>query len=100
MLTKFDYFSQLCATKNCRETVRNNNIYVILREYHKWESNPECLIICEDLVNILIRYAVFAHFRVFQCSPNGIVSVIFFLIEGYLIFLFVYSKHFFFRCQD
>lgn len=50
-----DALTQLCATKKCREILREKNTYIILREYHKWEENEDALILCESLVNILIR---------------------------------------------
>ncbi|XP_065205553.1 protein HGH1 homolog [Planococcus citri] len=46
---------QLSSTRSTREILRNFNVYVILRELHKWETDHECLATCEDLVNILIR---------------------------------------------
>lgn len=47
--------AQLCATKRGREILRENNTYVILREYHKWETNKIALLACENVVDILIR---------------------------------------------
>lgn len=46
---------QLCATKSGREFIRSKNAYVILREYHKWEKDREVLLVCENIVDILIR---------------------------------------------
>ncbi|XP_018018596.2 protein HGH1 homolog [Hyalella azteca] len=45
----------LCATSTSRERLRKLNIYLVLRELHKWETNEPCLTLLEDLVNILIR---------------------------------------------
>lgn len=47
--------NKLCATKRGRETLRDNGIYYILREYHKWEKDPKALIACENVVDILIQ---------------------------------------------
>ncbi|CAL4215298.1 unnamed protein product, partial [Meganyctiphanes norvegica] len=46
---------QLCITRKCRETLRSQNVYFILRELHKWETDKLCLLVLEDLINILIR---------------------------------------------
>ena len=35
--------------------MREKNVYVILREYHKWEKDKNILLACENLVDILIR---------------------------------------------
>lgn len=48
--------TQLCTLQKNREYVRNKNTYVILRELHKWETDPKVLLTCEHLVNILIRF--------------------------------------------
>ncbi|XP_076626146.1 protein HGH1 homolog [Colletes latitarsis] len=47
--------AQLCATKQGREVLREKNTYLILREYHKWETNKSALLACENVVDILIR---------------------------------------------
>lgn len=51
--------SQLCATRKGRETLRDRGTYLILRELHKWEctehGDPQTLISCENVVDILIR---------------------------------------------
>ncbi|XP_050490649.1 protein HGH1 homolog [Bombus huntii] len=47
--------AQLCATRKGREILRKQNTYIILREYHKWEQNKKALLICENVVDILIR---------------------------------------------
>lgn len=46
---------QLCATKKGRECMRDNNAYVILREFHKWEKDKAILLACENVVDILIK---------------------------------------------
>lgn len=46
---------QLCITRKCRENMRSQNAYYILRELHKWEEDKMCLLVLEDLVNILIQ---------------------------------------------
>lgn len=47
--------NQLCATKVAREILREKNIYIILRELHKWEKDKNCLLACENVVDILIK---------------------------------------------
>ncbi|KAF2348487.1 Protein HGH1 C-terminal [Trinorchestia longiramus] len=47
--------TQLCVARGSRERLRELNIYLILRELHKWEQDQQCLVVLEDLVNILIR---------------------------------------------
>lgn len=54
-LMLLESLTQLCATKKVREHFREKNIYVILREYHKWEQEKTILLACENLVDILIR---------------------------------------------
>ncbi|XP_026282855.1 protein HGH1 homolog [Frankliniella occidentalis] len=46
---------QLCATKIHREYMREHNVYIILRELHKWEKDRQVLLACENLVDLLIR---------------------------------------------
>lgn len=46
---------QLCITRAGREVMRKQNIYLILREHHKWEEDRHCIMLNEDLVNLLIR---------------------------------------------
>lgn len=46
---------QLCATRLHRELMRERNVYVILRELHKWEKDRQVLLACENLVDLLIR---------------------------------------------
>lgn len=54
---------QLCATTKSREILRKNGTYEILRELHKWEctdnGDPACLLACENVVDILIRFVFF-----------------------------------------
>lgn len=47
---------QLCATRHGRKVLRDKNTYIILREYHKWETNKSALLACENVVDILIKY--------------------------------------------
>ncbi|XP_076294891.1 protein HGH1 homolog [Lasioglossum baleicum] len=47
--------AQLCATKQGRQVLREQNTYVILREYHKWEKDESVLLACENVVDILIK---------------------------------------------
>ena len=51
-------FFQLCQTKICREILRNQNIYLILREHHKSEKDKHCVMLNEDIANLLLRYFV------------------------------------------
>ena len=45
----------LCSTRFGREVIRENNIYLILREYHKWEKIREVQKAIEDVVDIIIK---------------------------------------------
>jgi len=47
--------TQLSAKRNCREIIRDQGTYLILRELHKWEPNMELKLACENLVDILIK---------------------------------------------
>lgn len=47
--------NQFCATKVAREMLRKANTYLILRELHKWEKDKNCLLACENVVDILIK---------------------------------------------
>jgi len=47
--------TQLCAKREAREKFRDQNVYVILRELHKWETDRPSLLACENLVDLLIR---------------------------------------------
>lgn len=46
---------QLCATKKCREIIRDQNAYLILRELHKIEAEDNVKLACENVVDILIK---------------------------------------------
>ncbi|XP_037566124.1 protein HGH1 homolog [Dermacentor silvarum] len=46
--------TQLCATKKCREHIKNSGAYYVLRELHKTESCRPVVVACENLVDILI----------------------------------------------
>ena len=46
---------QLCATRKCREIVRDQNSYYILRELHKTEEDENVKLACENVVDILIK---------------------------------------------
>ncbi|KAL0102849.1 hypothetical protein PUN28_018266 [Cardiocondyla obscurior] len=54
-LMLLEALNQLCATKAARKILREKNAYVILRELHKWEKDKNCLLACENVVDILIR---------------------------------------------
>ena len=45
---------QLCATKICRNVVKDKNTYVILRELHNWEKHPSVINTLEMVLQILI----------------------------------------------
>ncbi|XP_050441206.1 protein HGH1 homolog [Adelges cooleyi] len=47
--------TQLCAKRDCREKIRDQGTYLILRELHKWEPNMELKLACENIVDILIK---------------------------------------------
>nr|CAG4651959.1 EOG090X08WK [Triops cancriformis] len=55
-LLLLEAINQFCATKSGRETLREKNTYVILRELHKWEKDRAVLLACENVVNILLQY--------------------------------------------
>ncbi|XP_043546878.1 protein HGH1 homolog isoform X2 [Chiloscyllium plagiosum] len=44
----------LMATRSGREVVREKKTYLILREYHKWETEPDVAAACEKLIEVLI----------------------------------------------
>ena len=46
---------QLCATRQCREIIRNQNAYYVLRELHKNEADESVKLACENVVDILIK---------------------------------------------
>ncbi|NXL88271.1 HGH1 protein, partial [Alectura lathami] len=46
--------SQLTATKPGRSLVREKGTYLVLRELHRWERDPEVLSACEKLIQVLI----------------------------------------------
>ncbi|NXQ85046.1 HGH1 protein, partial [Nyctibius grandis] len=46
--------SQLTATRAGRHTVREKGTYLILRELHRWEREPDVLAACEKVVQVLI----------------------------------------------
>lgn len=47
--------NKLCVRKEGREFLRENGVYYILRELHKWEKDRRALLACENVVDILIR---------------------------------------------
>lgn len=48
--------NKLCMRKRYREMLRNNGVYYVLREYHKWETDPKvCLIIFINLLQFLLQ---------------------------------------------
>ncbi|CAH0698285.1 unnamed protein product [Spodoptera exigua] len=47
--------NKLCMRKKGREFLRDNGVYYVLREYHKWETDPKVRLACENVVDILIQ---------------------------------------------
>lgn len=47
--------NKLCTRRQGREILRENGVYYVLREYHKWEKDPRVLLACENVVDILIQ---------------------------------------------
>ncbi|CAG9790616.1 unnamed protein product [Diatraea saccharalis] len=47
--------NKLCTKRTGREMLRENGVYYVLREYHKWEKDPQALLACENVVDILIQ---------------------------------------------
>ncbi|XP_054167167.1 protein HGH1 homolog [Oppia nitens] len=45
----------LCSTRFGRQVIRESNVYLILREYHKWEKVREVQKAIEDVVDIIIK---------------------------------------------
>lgn len=45
---------RLCATKSGRLFVKKNNTYIIMRELHKWETDPANDVAIQNLIDILI----------------------------------------------
>lgn len=46
---------QLCSTRYGRELIRESNIYLLLREYHKWETDKASLLSLENVIDVLIK---------------------------------------------
>ncbi|XP_056130342.1 protein HGH1 homolog isoform X2 [Lampris incognitus] len=44
----------LTATKTGRQILKKKNVYPIMREFHRWEKEPQVLSACEKLVQVLI----------------------------------------------
>ncbi|XP_057701515.1 protein HGH1 homolog [Corythoichthys intestinalis] len=44
----------LTATKDGRRTLKDKNVYVIMREFHRWEKEPKVSSACEKLIQVLI----------------------------------------------
>ncbi|NXH99760.1 HGH1 protein, partial [Pachycephala philippinensis] len=45
---------QLAATKSGRTQLRSRGSYLVLRELHNWERDPEVLSACLKLIQVLI----------------------------------------------
>ncbi|KAJ0169503.1 hypothetical protein K1T71_015090 [Dendrolimus kikuchii] len=50
--------NKFCMKSSGREVLRENGVYYILREFHKWEKDPRNLLACENVVDILIQKEV------------------------------------------
>ncbi|KPJ00454.1 FAM203 family protein GA19338 [Papilio xuthus] len=48
-------FNKLCSKREYREILRENGVYYVLRELHKWEKEPSVRLACENVVDILIQ---------------------------------------------
>ena len=48
-------FLQLCCTEFGRTYLRDHGAYLILRELHKWETDPAARLACENTVDPLIQ---------------------------------------------
>ncbi len=46
---------QLCRTRYGRTVIRASNVYLVLREYHKWERVPVVVQTLENLIDVLIK---------------------------------------------
>ncbi|KAK1173074.1 hypothetical protein AOXY_G3107 [Acipenser oxyrinchus oxyrinchus] len=44
----------LTSTKAGRQILKKKNVYPIMREFHKWEKEPDVIVSCEKLVQVLI----------------------------------------------
>ncbi|XP_041105092.1 protein HGH1 homolog [Polyodon spathula] len=44
----------LTSTKAGRQILKKKNVYPIMREFHKWEKEPDVMVSCEKLVQVLI----------------------------------------------
>ncbi|XP_048850022.1 protein HGH1 homolog [Brienomyrus brachyistius] len=44
----------LTATQAGRQILKSKNVYPIMREFHKWETEPSVISACEKLVQVLI----------------------------------------------
>lgn len=47
--------NKFCMKSSGREMLRDNGVYYVLREYHKWEKDPRNLLACENVIDILIQ---------------------------------------------
>ncbi|XP_072946993.1 protein HGH1 homolog [Epargyreus clarus] len=47
--------NKLCSKRHGREILRQNGVYYILREYHKFEKDAAVRLACENVVDILIQ---------------------------------------------
>ncbi|XP_031442316.1 protein HGH1 homolog [Clupea harengus] len=50
----FSVWLQLTATKGGRQILKNKNVYPIMREFHRWEKEPDVDATIEKLIQVLI----------------------------------------------
>jgi len=46
---------RLCTRRACREELRRQSVYYVLRELERWEKHPAARLLLLDLVNVLVR---------------------------------------------
>lgn len=77
---------QLTATKSGRQTMKDKNVYPIMREFHKWEKDIHARAACEKLVQVrnkrqLQSLLVFCHWSPWNLSfKNTQMKGFFFII--------------------
>jgi len=53
--TLLEALFKLCQRRTCREILRENNVYYILREYHLWEPSEDIKTYLEEIINVIVR---------------------------------------------
>ena len=46
--------TQLCSTRFGRVFLQSKQTYLVMREYHKWETDKEVSLACQKLIHTLI----------------------------------------------